>query len=152
MDVRRSFRSKYCHEYELPSGGGSGFFQYPITSAEVEQLTADYSDDELKSAAIWQQCKNNSEVRLWVALRLKYGINYLNPIRNQFWLPDFMYTGIPEPDPMEDIKHELSADIQQAISELCDLSAKVNDLRREKIEKDFKKNFDSDLTTAETML
>ena len=35
--------------------------------------------------------KNESEWRLWVALRLKYGTNYMKPQKKQFWLPDSMY-------------------------------------------------------------
>lgn len=149
MDVRRSFRHKYCGEYDLPSGKPSGYFRFPITSAEVEELTTDISDDELKSSVIWQQCQNNSEVRLWIALRLKYGLNYMNPIRNQFWLPDYRYCDVVRKDPQAEIKNEIWNATQNVFEEL---SAKINDLKYPREEKDFKKNFDSDLTSPESML
>lgn len=138
MDVRRSFRHKYCGEYDLPSGKPSGYFRFPITSAEVEELTAHISDDELKSSAIWQQCQNNSEVRLWIALRLKYGLNYMNPIRNQFWLPDYRYCDVVRKDPQDEIKNEIWNATANVYEEL---SAKINELKYPKEEKDFKKNF-----------
>lgn len=149
MDVRRSFRSKYCAEYDLPSGKPSGYFHFPITSAEVEELTADISDDELKSSAIWQQCQNNSEVRLWIALRLKYGINYLAPVKWQFWLADYKYCDVVREDPQAEIKNEIWNTIANVYEEL---SAEINDLKRQKEEKDFKKFFDSDLTSPKSML
>ena len=152
MDVRRSFRHKYCGEYDLPSGKPSGYFRFPITSAEVEELTADISDDELKSSAIWQQCQNNSEVRLWIALRMKYGINYLAPVKWQFWLADYKY----DPHRSDEDKEQYDK-ILFEISSACDnvfeeLSSRINDLKNAKEEKDFKKNFDSDLTSPESML
>lgn len=138
MDVRRSFRHKYCGEYDLPSGKPSGYFRFPIASAEVDELTAGYTDEMLKSSAIWQQGKNNSEVRLWIALRLKYGFNYMDPIRNQFWLPDYKYNDVVREDPQAEIKNEIWNATQNVFTEL---SAKINDLKYPREEKDFKKKF-----------
>lgn len=149
MDVRRSFRHKYCGEFDLPSGKPSGYFRFPITSAEVEELTAHISDDELKSSVIWQECQNNSEVRLWIALRMKYGINYLAPVKWQFWLADYKYGDVVREDPQAEIKNEIWNATHNVYEEL---SAKINDLKYPKEEKDFKKNFDSDLTSPESML
>lgn len=38
--------------------------------------------------------ENVHEWLLWTAARVKYGVNYLSPKRNQFWLDDRMYEPI----------------------------------------------------------
>ena len=152
MDVRPSFRRKWCHEYELPSGKPSGFFQFPISTEEVLSLTSHISDDKISRSAMTQYCINLSEVRLWVALRLKYGFSYLCRNRRQFWIDDWKY------DPYRsDEDKERYDKLLFEISSACDnvfeeLSSRINNLKNTKEEKDFKKKFDTDLTTEETMV
>lgn len=73
--VRASFRRKYCRELDLPSGKPSGFEIFPITEQEINDFLGDFDgapplDGELTTISEWM---------LWASLRLKYGINYLNP-------------------------------------------------------------------------
>lgn len=73
--VRDSFRRKYCRELDLPSGKPSGFVLFPITEQEINDLVGDFDgapplDGERTTISEWM---------LWAGLRLKYGINYLNP-------------------------------------------------------------------------
>lgn len=146
MDVRPSFRHQYCGEYDLPSGKPSGYFRFPITSAEVEQLAG---GEDLGRSQAKAFCKNESELMLWVALRRKYGVNYLAPVKWQFWLDDYKYEGVKEKDNTDEIKNEFYNGLQNLFEEL---NSKINDLKYQKEEKDFKKMFDSDLTTEETMV
>ena len=73
--VRASFRRKYCRELSLPSGKPSGFEVYPITKEEIETLLADFDG----APPLGGELTTISEWMLWAALRLKYGIRYLNP-------------------------------------------------------------------------
>lgn len=151
--VRQSIRHKYCGEYDLPSGKPSGYYRYPITTAEVLDLTSDFSDDELKESSAWAFCQNISEVRLWVALRKKYGLNYLAPVKWQFWLNDSVYDPPPAKNPIYDkielLENAIYNETQNVFEEL---SARINDLKHQKEQKDFKKMFDDDLTTNNSML
>lgn len=95
-DVRAVFRRKFQHEYILPSGKPSGIYAYPMPDEEVLAYTTEFSaptfvstDDP--SVLFGGYMKNESEWRLWTALRLKYGTNYMNPKKKQFWLPDSVY-------------------------------------------------------------
>ena len=83
---------------------------------------------------------------------MKYGINYLAPVKWQFWLADYKY----DPHRSDEDKEQYDK-ILFEISSACDnvfeeLSSRINDLKNAKEEKDFKKNFDSDLTSPESML
>ena len=79
--VRASFRHKYCHEIDLPSGKPSGYELYPITEQEINDLMGDFDG----VAPIGGELTTISEWMLWAALRIKYGINYLNPKTKQHW-------------------------------------------------------------------
>jgi len=77
--VRASFRHKYCQELDLPSGKPSGFEIFPITEEEINNLMGDVDcvpplDGELTTISEWM---------LFGALRLKYGVNYMNPMTKQ---------------------------------------------------------------------
>lgn len=73
--VRPEFRRKYCRELDMPSGKPSGFEIFPITEQEINDLVGDFDG----APPVRGELKTISEWMLWAALRLKYGINYLNP-------------------------------------------------------------------------
>jgi hypothetical protein len=73
--VRAEFRKKYCRELDLPSGKPSGVEMFPITEDEINNLMGDCEFDRPRS----DEHTTISEWMLWSALRLKYGISYLNP-------------------------------------------------------------------------
>lgn len=73
--VRAEFRRKYCRELDLPSGKPSGVEMFPITEDEINNLMGGCEFDRPHS----DEHTTISEWMLWSALRLKYGINYLNP-------------------------------------------------------------------------
>jgi hypothetical protein len=91
--VRPEFRRTVCRELDLPSGRPSGYELYPVDGAFVQEIASIY---EAPSKSVMSSCgaENVHEWLLWTAARLKYGTNYLNPKRNQFWLEDDMYEPI----------------------------------------------------------
>lgn len=93
--VRPEFRRIVCRELDLPSGRPSGYELYPVDGAFVQEVAGIY---EPPSKTVMDSCgaKNVHEWLLWTAARLKYGVNYLSPKRNQFWLADDMYEAIKE--------------------------------------------------------
>lgn len=145
LEVRPSFKSTFCRELMLPSGKGSGWYCYPISTKEIISLTADLTEQDYKNTTA-KECKTASEYLMWVALRLKFGVTYLQPKNGWRLINDDKYE---EPAP---------ADIFDKIYEICDamgqqvfneLDSKIIELKSE--EKD-KKYFDEDLTSPATML
>lgn len=110
--VRPEFRRIVCRELDLPSGRPSGYELYPVDGAFVQEIASIY---EAPSKAVMDSCgaENVHEWLLWTAARVKYGVNYLNPKRNQFWLDDRMYEPEPEPDLFEKERIELTNLIEQ---------------------------------------
>lgn len=98
--VRTSFRRKFCHEYQLPSGKYSGYFAYPISDDEVIAITSDYSDEEAPNYVGKTLFANISEWRLWTALRIKYGVNYMSQ-RKQVILPEMEAHEPEQEDPRD---------------------------------------------------
>lgn len=78
MQVRLTFKHKYCRTLQLPSGGWSDYDMFPITEQEVRELTKDIKS---RPKGEWITM---DEYLLWCALRLKYGINYLKPKKQKF--------------------------------------------------------------------
>lgn len=91
--VRPEFRRIVCRELDLPSGRPSGYELYPVDGAFVQEVAGIYDPP---AKAVMDSCgaENVHEWLLWTAARVKYGINYLNPKKNQFWLADDMYEQI----------------------------------------------------------
>lgn len=91
--VRPEFRRIVCRELDLPSGRPSGYELYPVDGAFVQEIASIY---EAPSKVVMDACgaENVHEWLLWTAARVKYGVNYLSPKRNQFWLDDRMYEPI----------------------------------------------------------
>ena len=58
---------------------------------------------------------NVHEWMLWTAGRIKYGFNYLNPTKRQFWLNERMYGAEPEQDPLEEDKIKLENIVEQKL-------------------------------------
>lgn len=76
--VRDKIKSYYCKEFTLPSGKMSGYYMFPITEDEINSLSQDLNiEDKPKKFLTW------SEWALFVALRRKYGLNYLHPKTKQ---------------------------------------------------------------------
>lgn len=146
LEVRPSFRSTFCRELVLPSGEKSGFLAYPITTEEIRALVADFTTADYESSAVHDICKTESEYAMWLALRLKYGIVYLQPQRGWRLINDNKYE---EPAP---------ADIFDKIYEIChgtetrlfdEINSRIIQLEEEQKDKKF---FDDDLTSPATML
>lgn len=140
--VRPAFRRKFCHEMTLPSGKHSGYELYPITEEEVRTLTSDYTaptfvETDNVMVLFGGYFKNESEWRLWTALRVKYGTNYMKPKREQFWLPDYKYEPRKEPDPAETLRSDLENQLEQ---------------RAEFIEEKIVKNVKEHLTSVKVIL
>lgn len=76
--VRRDFHSKYCGEFQLPSGKPSGMYMYPISEEEINELMGGCEFDMPKG-----EFQTISEWMLWSALRIKYGLGYMNPRTKQ---------------------------------------------------------------------
>lgn len=98
--VRSAFRKKYCRELDLPSGKPSGVELNPITEEEINKLMGDCEFNPPRSSE-WVSI---SEWMLWSALRLKYGVNYLNP---QPKCLQVAYERIYEESAKEDLKLHL---------------------------------------------
>jgi hypothetical protein len=58
---------------------------------------------------------NVHEWLLWTAGRIKYGFNYLNPTKKQFWLDERAYGVEPECDPLEEDKIKLENIVEQKL-------------------------------------
>lgn len=124
-EIRLDFYRKVCHVYQLPSGKWSNIAMWTITADEIKSLTSDFvwKDSLLATAKNYGiDFTNESEWRLWVALRLKYGRRYIsdtdkNATHNQFWLPNSMYEKKEKPaqDVLQEIKEESMAIVDQAI-------------------------------------
>lgn len=93
--VRSEFRRKVCGELMLPSGKPSGYFLHPVEDGFVQDVADMY---EAPDAKVITACgaENVHEWLLWTAARLKYGVNYLAPKRNQFWLKSDAYGKVKE--------------------------------------------------------
>lgn len=110
--VRAEYRRVVCRELDLPSGKPSGHFVFPVEDEYVQKIAEIY---EAPDAEVLAACgaDNVHEWLLWTAARTKYGANYLNPKRNQFWLDDRMYEPEPEPSLFEKERRELTNLIEQ---------------------------------------
>lgn len=153
-DVRRVFRRRYQHEYVLPSGRNSGIYAYPITDEEVEVLTSEYVPPKFikttdPTVLFGGYFLNESEWRLWTALRLKYGINYMNPQRRQFWLPGYKYE---EPEAKKTEPADPIGEFGAWVSDLEDRVEALENRPIQKKEKKSSKKFKFDLTSEETTL
>jgi hypothetical protein len=91
--VRPEFRRIVCRELDLPSGRPSGYELYPVEDEYVQKVAEMYEVPDVK---VMTACgaDNIHEWLLWTAARVRYGVNYLSPKRNQFWLTDDMYEPI----------------------------------------------------------
>lgn len=91
--VRPEFRRIVCRELDLPSGRPSGYELYPVEDEYVQKVAGMYEAPDVK---VITSCgaDNMHEWLLWTAARVRYGVNYLSPKRNQFWLTDDMYEPI----------------------------------------------------------
>ena len=77
--VRKSFKSRFCGEFVLPSGKPSGYYKFPITDEEINEFMDGCQETKPKQFLTW------SEWALWSALRHKYGIKYLYQRTKQGW-------------------------------------------------------------------
>ena len=146
LEVRPSFKSKYCHELILPSGRKSGFVVYPISADEVRKFTENFTSTDFEQAGAHDICKTESEYCMWLALRLKYGVNYLSTKPAYRPINDNRYEPPKEPDIFEKIYNEIDGVEQRLFDEF---SSQIIKLKYQ--EKD-KKFFDEDLTSPATML
>lgn len=110
--VRAEYRRVVCRELDLPSGNPSGHFLFPVEDEYVQKIAEMYEAPDVKVMAACG-AENVHEWLLWTAARVKYGVNYLSPKRNQFWLDDRMYEPEPEPDLFEKERAELTNLIEQ---------------------------------------
>lgn len=112
--VRPEFRRVVCKELILPGNKPSGKFFFPVEEDFVQRVAGEY---EFPGDEVLESCgaKNVHEWLLWASARIKYGVNYLNPRKEQFWLPDSAYEPDPEPDLFEDDRIELHNLIEQRI-------------------------------------
>ena len=126
--VRKSFKSKLCKEFILPSGKPSGFYKFPITSEEINEIMKEYADVEKpKKFFTW------SEWALFVALRRKYGFNYLKP-KEQKFLPhiDTLYE---EPKNDESLEDKLLFYCDSKLDEIVEIFCKAEPPRDTENEK-----------------
>lgn len=161
LEVRPSFRSTFCRELMLPSGAGSGYFCYPISNAEVQKLTENFTSSDYEQSVARDVCKTESEYLLWIALRLKYGVTYLTSKPGYRPIHDSAYCAPAEPEIIDKIYSLVKNDVDSAAFEIfSDLDRKFIDLQNEvkdklqeqNQEKNSKKFFDDDLTSPATML
>lgn len=110
--VRAEYRRVVCRELDLPSGKPSGHFLFPVEDEYVQKIAEMYEAPDV-NVMVACRADNVHEWLLWTAARVKYGVNYLSPRRNQFWLDDRMYEPEPEPDLFEKERIELTNLIEQ---------------------------------------
>ena len=146
LEVRPSFRSTFCRELVLPSGKKSGFLAYPITAEEIRALVADFTTADYESSAVHDICKTESEYAMWLALRLKYGVVYLQPQRGWRLVNDNKYSDPPEPDIFDKI-NEIIDGVETRLFD--EINSRIIQLEEEQKGKNF---FDDDLTSPATML
>lgn len=146
LEVRPSFRSEYCQELSLPSGKKSGRYNYPIATSEIINLIKDFTTDDYEKSIAKEFCKTESEFSLWLALRLKYGITYLQPKNGWRYVSDSEYEPPKEKNPMDEFYDRID-NMGSYLFSILD--SKIIELRDELKEKKF--SFE-DLTTPATML
>lgn len=150
FDVRPSFRSHWCKELSLPSGKGSGYYLNPITTEEVIKLTEDCTDKEYETTVVKQIFNSPSEYLMWVALRRKYGVTYMQGKMGWRPIQDSAYGLRKQNEFVKEIRREIDAMGANVFDELdrkiIDLQLKFEDLKKDKI------FLDERLTTPETML
>ena len=112
--VRKEFRRHVCRELMLPSGNPSGLELFPLDD-EFVQTIADMYASPTKETLRSCGADNVHEWMLWTAGRIKYGFNYLNPTKRQFWLNERMYGAEPEQDPLEEDKIKLENIVEQKL-------------------------------------
>lgn len=112
--VRKEFRMHVCRELTLPSGKPSGLELFPLDD-EFVQTIADMYASPTKETLRSCGADNVHEWLLWTAGRIKYGFNYLNPTKRQFWLNERMYGVEPECDPLEEDKIKLENIVEQKL-------------------------------------
>lgn len=120
--VREEYRRKICGELMLPSGKPSGYELYPVTDADIYTVRSTYNFPP-KEALETAEAENVHEWMLWVAARLKYGVNYLNR-RLQFRLPDHMYGRIKEVNEFEIARQELERLVDYRVDTLAEILIK----------------------------
>lgn len=103
--VRNTFKSHYCKELSLPSGKPSGYYIFPITDEEINELSQDLNPEEKpKRFFTW------SEWAMFVALRRKYGVTYLHPkTKQERFLSEYDMSCLPqkEENPIEELENKL---------------------------------------------
>lgn len=136
--VRKSLKSRLCGEFVLPSGKPSGFYKFPITDEEINDIMKEFSDlEKPKGFLTW------SEWALWVALRSKYGCNYLKP-KKQHCLShiDDFYR---DPKKDDDLQDKLLFYCDSKLEEILTLACRQNsEEKSEKSEKNFRSSLDND--------
>ena len=140
----------------------SGYEFFPITEQEINELLKDFDgvpprNDEQVTISEWM---------LWAALRLKYGINYLNPKTKQHWNLLFSDSGY-----QRTAEESAKAELDRRLEELeCRMQSyvdnemeyfneefldKINEGQKTSVktmacmEEDFKKYFKKNLDIAE---
>lgn len=133
--VRAEYRRVVCRELDLPSGKPSGHFLFPVEDEYVQKIAEMYEAPDVK---VMTACgaDNVHEWLLWTAARVKYGVNYLAPRRNQFWLDDRMYEPEPEPDLFKKERIELTNLIEQRAEWAAEiLTEREKEEKEEKVKK-----------------
>lgn len=122
--VRPEFKRKVCRELQLPSGRWSGYELYPISGTDIDVVRDRYgmpTKETLETAG----AENVHEWMLWVAARLKYGVNYLNKQKKQFFLPDYKYGVIQEEnDKFKEELEKLNTLIEYRVDTLAEILIK----------------------------
>lgn len=134
--VRRSVKSRLCGEFILPSGKPSGYYKFPIEDAEINKTMQDYQGfDKPAGFLTW------SEWALWVALRKKYGFNYLKPKEQRFLTHvDMLYA---EPKTDENLEDKLLFYCDSKFEEIVEMFCKAEPPRVSENEKNFRASLDN---------
>lgn len=117
--VRTAFKSHYCKELSLPSGKPSGYYIFPITDEEINELSQDLDVVEKpKRFLTW------SEWALFVALRRKYGTTYLRPkTKQECFLSKYDTSNLPqkEENPIEELEEKLTFYCENRLNDMLNI-------------------------------
>lgn len=105
----------------LPSGKPSGYELYPVTGADIYTVRSTYGFPP-KEALETAEAENVHEWMLWVAARLKYGVNYLNRQKTRF-VPESVwdtFKSIEENKEFLEMKNELQDLIEYRVDTLAE--------------------------------